>query len=33
MPCFIGLGMPSKDAKIVEQKEINLKERIHNNNW
>jgi nitroreductase len=33
MPCFIGLGMPSKDAKMVEQKEINLKERIHNNKW
>jgi nitroreductase len=33
MPCFIGLGMPSKDAKIVEQREINLKERIHNNKW
>lgn len=33
MPCLIGLGMPSKDAKIVEQKEINLKERIHNNMW
>lgn len=33
MPCFIGLGMPIKDAKMVEQKEINLKERIHINKW
>ena len=33
MPCFIGLGKPSKDAKMLEQKEINLKERIHNNKW
>jgi len=33
MPCFIGLGMPSKNAKIAKQREINLKERIHNNKW
>lgn len=33
MPCFIGLGKPSQDAIILEQKEINLKERIHNNKW
>jgi len=33
MPCLIGLGIPSKDAKMVEQKEINLKERIHYNKW
>lgn len=33
MPCFIGLGKPSKNAKMVKQKEINLKERIHKNKW
>lgn len=33
MPCFIGLGMPRKDVKIVDQTEINIKERIHNNKW
>ena len=31
--CFIGIGMPTKYAKMVEQKEINLKERIHSNRW
>lgn len=33
MPCFIGLGKPSKDAKTVLQKEININERIHKNRW
>lgn len=33
MPCFIGLGKPSKDAKILEHKEINAKERIHIDKW
>lgn len=33
MPCLIGIGVPSKDAKMVEQKEINLKERIHKDKW
>lgn len=33
MPCFIGLGKPSKDVKMVEQREINVKERIHSNKW
>lgn len=33
MPCFIGIGKPAKDAKKIEQKEINFKERIHINKW
>ena len=33
MPCFIGIGLPAKDAKIVEQKEIEVDERIHLNRW
>lgn len=33
MPCFIGMGRPSQDAKIIPQKEINLNERIHKNTW
>ena len=33
MPCFIGLGMPSKNSKKVEHRDINLKERIHSNKW
>ena len=33
MPCFIGIGKPSKDVSIVLQKDINIKERIHRNYW
>jgi len=33
MPCFIGIGKPSKDVPAVLQKEINIKERIHKNCW
>lgn len=33
MPCFIGMGKPSNGAKIVIQKDIDLKERIHKNLW
>ena len=33
MPCLIGLGLPRKDAKMVEQKEVSIKERIHSNKW
>ena len=33
MPCFIGIGKPSKNAKMVEQKEINVHDRIHCNKW
>jgi len=29
MPCFIGIGKPSKNIPPVKQKEINVKERIH----
>lgn len=33
MPCFIGLGMPGKDAKAVGKPDIDIDERIHNNKW
>lgn len=33
MPCFIGIGKPLKDASIIKQKEISVKERIHWNKW
>jgi nitroreductase len=33
MPCFIGIGLPAKDAKRVAQKEIDIQERIHTNRW
>lgn len=33
MPCFIGIGKPKKDAQIVKQKSIDVKDRIHWNNW
>ena len=33
MPCFIGIGKPAKDARIVEQKEFDVKEVIHKNKW
>ena len=29
MPCFIGIGKPEKDAPVVQQKEIDIKKRIH----
>lgn len=33
MPCFIGIGVPQKDAIMVKQKTIDLNERIHWNGW
>lgn len=33
MPCFIGIGLPAKDAKRVVQREIDIQERIHINRW
>lgn len=33
MPCFIGIGKPLKDAPIIKQKDISVKERIHWNKW
>lgn len=33
MPCFIGIGLPAKDAKRIAQKEIDIHERIHTNRW
>ncbi|MDD3335330.1 MAG: nitroreductase family protein [Eubacteriales bacterium] len=33
MPCFIGIGKPSEQAKKIEQKQIDVKERIHRNIW
>lgn len=33
MPCIIGIGKPKKDAQIVKQKSIDVKDRIHWNTW
>ena len=33
MPCFIGIGKPEKDAPVIKQKDIDVKERIHMNKW
>lgn len=33
MPCFIGIGVPKKDAPRPRQKQIDIEERIHWNAW
>lgn len=33
MPCFIGIGIPKKDAPVVKQKSIDVAERIHWNKF
>lgn len=33
MPCFIGIGIPKKDALLIKQKIINITERIHWNKF
>ena len=33
MPCFIGIGKPSKACVLVEQKKIDIKERLYWNKW
>ena len=33
MPCFIEIGKPKKNAVFVKQNEIDIKERIHWDNW
>ncbi len=33
MPCFIGIGTPKKDAPHIEQKAIDIRERIHWDKW
>lgn len=33
MPCFIGMGKASANAKIIRQKEISVESRIHKNIW
>lgn len=33
MPCFIGVGKPKKDAPVIKQKDINVKDRIHQDKW
>ena len=33
MPCLIGIGKTKKDAPVIKQKEIDVKERIHWDNW
>lgn len=33
MPCFIGIGIPKKDVPGIEQKAIDIRERIHWDKW
>ncbi|MDE7267818.1 MAG: nitroreductase family protein [Lachnospiraceae bacterium] len=33
MPCFIGIGKPKRNAPVIKQKDIQMKERIHWNKW
>ena len=33
MPCFIGIGRPEKNIPAIKQKDIDIKQRIHWNNW
>jgi len=33
MPCYIALGYPIKNAAIIKQKEISIKDKIHMNTW
>ncbi len=33
MPCFIGIGKPKKDAPIIKQKVIDIRERVHFDKW
>lgn len=33
MPCFIGIGKPKNDASVIKQKDINVKDRIHWEQW
>lgn len=33
MPCFIGIGIPAKDAIIAEQIDIDIAQRIHMDKW
>jgi hypothetical protein len=33
IPCYIALGYPNKNAKLVKQHSINLEEKTHFNKW
>jgi len=33
LPCYLALGYPAEDAKIIMQKEISAKDRMHLNKW
>ncbi len=33
MPCFIGIGVPKKNTKLIIQKEIDVNQRIHKDKW
>lgn len=33
MPCFIGIGKPKKNAPVIRQKNIEVKDRIHWDKW
>ncbi len=33
MPCYLGIGYPAKDAVIIPQKQFDIKDKIHINQW
>ena len=33
LPCYLAFGYPAKDAKVIAQKEISAKDRVHLNKW
>ena len=33
MPCYLGIGYPAKDAAEISQKQIDINDRIHVNQW
>jgi len=33
LPCYLALGYPAKNAKVISQKAVSVKDRIHFNSW
>lgn len=33
MPCYLGIGYPAKDAVIIPQKQFNIRDKVHINQW
>jgi nitroreductase len=33
MPCFLSIGYPAEEAAVIEQKEVNIEDKIHINKW